>query len=53
MLRLTLAEYQRFAPAIVSGMRTAARFLHGQHLFDTKYLPYGSQLTHWLPSSRR
>ena len=23
---------------------TAARFLHGQRLFDTKYLPYGSQL---------
>ena len=44
MLKLTLAEYQRFAPAIVNGMRTTARFLHGQHLFDTKYLPYGSQL---------
>jgi hypothetical protein len=44
MLMLTLAEYQRFAPAIVQGMRAAARFLHGQHLFDTKYLPYGSQL---------
>ncbi len=44
MLKLTLAEYQRFAPEIVKGMRAAARFLHGQHLFDTKYLPYGSQL---------
>ena len=44
MLKLTLAEYQRFAPAVISGMRAAARFLHGQHLFDTKYLPYGSQL---------
>ena len=44
MLKLTLTEYQRFAPAIINGMRTAARFLHGQHLFDTKYLPYGSQL---------
>lgn len=44
MLKLTLDEYQRFAPAVVKGMRAAARFLHGQHLFDTKYLPYGSQL---------
>ena len=44
MLKLTLDEYQRFAPTVVKGMRAAARFLHGQHLFDTKYLPYGSQL---------
>lgn len=44
ILKLTLAEYERLAPAIVRGMRTAAKFLHGQHLFDTKYLPYGSQL---------
>jgi len=44
MLKLTLAEYQRFAPAVVNGMRAAAKFLHGQHLFDVKYLPYGSQL---------
>ena len=44
MLKLTLAEYQRFAPAVINGMRAAARFLHGQHLFDTKYLPYGSQV---------
>lgn len=44
MLKLTLDEYRRFAPAVVSGMRAAAKFLHGQHLFETKYLPYGSQL---------
>jgi hypothetical protein len=44
MLKLTLDEYQRFAPAVVSGMRAAAKFLHGQHLFETKYLPYGSQV---------
>jgi hypothetical protein len=44
MLRLTLDEYRCFAPTIVKGMRAAARFLHGQHLFDTRYLPYGSQL---------
>lgn len=44
MLKLTLDEYRQFAPAVVKGMRSAAKFLHGQHLFDTKYLPYGSQL---------
>jgi hypothetical protein len=44
MLGLTLAEYQRFAPMIVSGMKSAAKFLHRQHLFDTKFLPYGTQL---------
>ena len=44
MLGLTLAEYQRFAPVIITGMRAAAKFLHRQHLFDTKFLPYGTQL---------
>ena len=44
MLALKLAEYQRFAPAIIAGMKAAARFLHRQHLFDTKFLPYGTQL---------
>ncbi len=44
MLGLTLAEYQRFAPAITAGLRAAAKFLHRQHLFDTKFLPYGTQL---------
>jgi hypothetical protein len=44
MLKLTLAEYERFAPVIISGMRKAAKFLHRQHLYDTKYLPYGSQV---------
>ena len=44
MLGLTLAEYQRFAPAIVGGMKAAAKFLHRQYLFDTKFLPYGTQL---------
>lgn len=44
MLGLTLAEYQQFAPAIVRGLKAAAKFLHRQHLFDTKFLPYGTQL---------
>lgn len=44
MLGLTLAEYQRWAPAAVKGLKSAARFLHEQYLFDTKFLPYGTQL---------
>jgi hypothetical protein len=44
MLGLTLAEYERFAPAIIAGMKAAAKFLHRQHLFDTRFLPYGTQL---------
>lgn len=44
MLGLTLAEYQRFAPDIVRGLKAAARFLHQQYLFETRFLPYGTQL---------
>lgn len=44
MLGLKLEEYQRFAPAIVAGLKAGARFLHRQYLFDTKFLPYGTQL---------
>ena len=44
MLNLSLAEYQRFAPMIVEAMKSAAKFLHRQYLYDTKFLPYGTQL---------
>jgi hypothetical protein len=44
MLDLTLDDYRRFAPLVVKGLRTAARFLYSQKLFEAKYLPYGSQL---------
>jgi hypothetical protein len=44
MLGLTLSEYKRFAPAIVDGLKAAAKFLHQQYLFDTKFLPYGTQM---------
>lgn len=44
MLRLDLPEYQRWAEPLVKGFERAARFLHGQHLYDAKFLPYGSQL---------
>ena len=44
MLALSLSSYQRFAPLVVEGLGRAAKFLHTQHFFDTKFLPYGSQL---------
>ena len=44
MLRLRLEEYQRWADPLMQGFERAARFLHSQHLYDARFLPYGSQL---------
>ena len=44
MLRLDLADYQRWAEPLMDGFYRAAKFLHGEHLYDAKFLPYGSQL---------
>lgn len=44
MLGLQLHEYKRWADPLVGGFETAARFLHSQHLYDARFLPYGSQL---------
>ncbi len=44
ILNLPLAAYQRWAPAATEGFKSAARLLHQQYMFDTRYLPYGSQL---------
>ena len=44
MLRLELSEYQHWAERLMEGFERAARFLHSQHLYDAKFLPYGSQL---------
>lgn len=44
MLNLTLAEYRKWASAASAGLLAAARFLHSLHIFDTRFLPYGSQL---------
>ena len=44
MLGLTLDEYKRWTDPLVDGFETAARFLHSQHLYDARFLPYGSQL---------
>lgn len=44
LLRLSLVNYQRWADRVVEGLEQAARFLHGEHLFETRFLPYGGQL---------
>ena len=44
MLRLGPDEYQRWADPLMKGFERAARFLHSQHLYDARFLPYGSQL---------
>jgi hypothetical protein len=44
MLALTLEQYKRWAPVVVEGLKGAAKFLHGQNFYDTRFLPYGSQL---------
>lgn len=44
MLRLELPDYREWAPRIVEGLIEAAKFLHRQYLYDTRFLPYGSQL---------
>ena len=44
MLRLGLDEYQQWADPLMQGFERAARFLHSQHLYDARFLPYGSQL---------
>ena len=44
MLKLELTEYQRWAEPLMAGFGSAARFLHSQHLYDARFLPYGSQL---------
>jgi hypothetical protein len=44
MLALSLSDYKRHAPIVVEGLKRAARFLHTQRFYDTKFLPYGSQL---------
>ncbi|MHA4816604.1 GmrSD restriction endonuclease domain-containing protein [Streptomyces aculeolatus] len=44
MLALSLDEYERFAPLAVDGFKKAAKFLRKEFVFDTKFLPYGTQL---------
>lgn len=44
MLRLTAEDYQRWADVVRDAFDWAAKFLHSQHVFDPRFLPYGTQL---------
>lgn len=44
ILALRLDEYKEQAPLVMQGLMEAARFLHSEHFFDQRFLPYGSQL---------
>ena len=39
ILQLTLADYQRWASAAEDGFVKAARFLVGEHVYETRFLP--------------
>lgn len=44
MLDLELEAYRRHADEVERGLLATARFLHTQHIWDPRFLPYGSQL---------
>lgn len=44
VLNLTLKEYTTCADALTEGLRNAAKFLRSERIFDTKNLPYQTQL---------
>ena len=44
VLKLSLAEYKQNADAIEQGLKRSARFLAREKVFDTKSLPYSTQL---------
>ncbi|MDE0077159.1 MAG: DUF262 domain-containing protein [Caldilineaceae bacterium] len=44
ILRLEAKEYERWADPIEEGFKKAARFLHGQKIFNSRDLPYAPQL---------
>ena len=44
ILNLELNEYRRWCDAVEAGFFSAAKFLHGQHVFRHKDVPYTTQL---------
>jgi len=44
ILRLTLQDYKIWADDVLEGFKKAARFMHAQHIFDARDLPYRTQL---------
>jgi len=44
VLRLDIADYRRWADDVTAAMPRVVRFLHGEHVFRARDLPYGTQL---------
>jgi hypothetical protein len=44
ILNLSLDSYRRWAEPLTRGFKAAAKLLHQQYMFDTKFLPYGAQV---------
>lgn len=44
VLKLTKAEYDCWASPLVDGFIQAARFLHSEHVFEARFVPYPTQL---------
>ena len=44
ILRLTAETYQAWADRVQAGLHRAERFLHREHVFHSKFLPYNTQL---------
>ncbi|MYR34684.1 DUF262 domain-containing protein [Nocardiopsis alba] len=44
MLRLSLEDYLEWADKAVEALLATARFLYSQCVYDTKFLPYGTQI---------
>ena len=44
LLKLTLEEYNEWADKVTKGFVKAAKFMHGQRIFDARDLPYRTQL---------
>ncbi len=44
ILRLALEEYLEWADRLTDGFGRAARFLHRERIYETKFLPYNTQL---------
>lgn len=44
ILKLTKVDYDQWAGVVTDAFVQAARFLHGEHVFDRKFIPYPTQL---------
>lgn len=44
MLRLSLEDYQAWADRAVDALLRTARFLYSECVYDTRFLPYGTQI---------